>query len=201
MNVNVVNGGRQAFNTMLYNVPDNNTLQWLNRSINYAKDALTGVADNLVDASVDLYNRVNSNSIINAAKALVSEQGGHANQYAIYSLDSNNMGDANYIMQQYIMANLEVQRLYQNNMCYGFEETYYNPEPDVFGKERLDYQRVMDGILYETETGLAVTHYSNGEDADELHVRDKHLILDTWAHTENMILNGIDPSDPDNNEL
>jgi len=196
MVVNTVDGGRQAFNSLLYNVPDTNTLTWLNNNINKAREVLTGVADNLISATENLYNKVNSNVVINAAKALVAGHGGHTNHHTIYALDYSNMGSANYIMQQYIMANPKVQELYQDNLCYGFEETYYNPEPDVVGVDRLDYQRVMDGVVYEGEDGLYINHYSNTDDI-ELTLSDQHDVLDTWQHVEHMLLSSDDPTDPD----
>lgn len=202
MQVNVIDGGRQAFNAMLYNVPSQNTLHWLNNNISRAKNVLGGVADGLVDASINLYNRVNSSSVINAAKELVGSQGGHGNQYMIYGLSDRTMGGANYIMQQYIMANPQVQRLYNDNMCYGFEETYFNPEPGVYGEDRYDYQRVMSGVLQEDDEDncMVIKHYSNCDET-EISVNDQFLILESWAHAENMILNGIDPTDPDMGKL
>jgi len=202
MRVNVVDGGRDAFNTMLYNIPDNNTLNWLNNSMSTAREALTGIADHMVNAASDLYNRVNSNAAINAAKSLVANVGRHDNPYMIYGLQDDTVCNANYIMQQYVMANPQVQELYQNNMCYGFEESYYNPEPDVHGEDRYDYQRVMDGVLYEDNEHdeMVINHYSNTDEV-EISTGDQHVILDSWAHVENMILNGIDPTDPDGGKL
>jgi len=199
--VNVVNGGRDSFNTMLYNVPDNNTLAWLNNNMCRAKEVLSGVADHVVAAGVNMYNRINSNSAINAAKALIADQGGHINPYVIYSMDYNSMGNANMIMQQYVMANPMVQELYADNMCYGFEETYYDPQPGVYGEDRYDYQRVMDGVLVPDEEHTSVSYYSNTDDT-EINVSDQYAILETWQHVENMLLNGkIDPTDPDGGRL
>jgi len=200
MNVNVVDGGRAAFNSLLYNVPCQNTINWLNNNINTATEALKGVADNLVDASVNLYNRVNSNAAINAAKALVSEAGGHINPYVIYGLNMGSIPQANFIMQQYIMANPLVQDLYHDNMCIGFEETYFDTEPGIQGKDRFDYQRVDDGVLYECGDHMAVNYYSNSDET-EISIIDQHLILDSWGHVEAMLLNGNDPTDPDGGEL
>jgi len=200
MQVNTIDGGRNAFNAMLYNAPNNNTLSWINNNLNRAKEALSGIGDSLIDASVRLYNKVNSNAAINAAKALVTEQGGHTNQYMIYGLDYDNMNTANYVMQQYIIANPIVNDLYENNMCHGFEETYYNSEPGVYGTDRLDYRRVVDGVVMEEGDHLVINHYSSLDDI-VLDDYDKHLILNTWQQAEQLVLCGIDPTDPDRGEL
>lgn len=200
MNVNVVRGGRGSFNALLYNVPDNNTLNWINNNMNKAREALVGVGDTLMNTASMLYNKVNSNAAINSAKAMVSSQGDHGNQYMVYGLGYDNMGSANYIMQQYIMANPVVNKLYQDNMCNGFEETYYNPEPDVYGTDRLDYRRVMDGVLTEEDGCMVINHYSSTDDV-ELEPYDKWAILSTWAQAEQLILNDIDPTDPEGGEL
>jgi len=195
MIVNTIQGGRSAFNTMLYNVPDSNTLNWLNSNMNRAKAALTGIADGLVDTTVSLYNKVNGNACINAAKALVTDMGGHTNQYMIYGLNAENMTSANFVMQQYIMANPVVQGMYADNLCHGFEETYYNTQPGVTGEDRLDYQRVMDGVMHVEGDDMVVRHYSNTDDV-ELPTVDKFLVLETWEHLECMLLNDMDPTDP-----
>jgi len=196
MQVNVIQGGRDAFNAMLYNVPAPGTLNWLNNNINHAREVLGGVASSLVDASVNLYNRVNNDASINAAKSLVASQGGHVSPYAIYGLDYTNMNSANYIMQQYIMCNPMVQEQYVDNICNGFEETYYDEQPGVVGEDRYGYQRVMDGVLYVDGEHMSINHYSNVDDT-ELSVSDQFIMLETWAHAEAMILNGDDPTDPD----
>jgi len=195
MQVNVVRGGRSAFNAMLCNVPDQSTLNWLSNNINHARDVLGNVVGGLVDASVNLYNKVNGDAVINAAKALVSSQGGHISPYAIYGLDYTNMGTANYTMQQYIMCNPMVQEQYIDNICNGFEETYYDEQPGITGEDRYGYQRVMDGVLYEDGDYMAINHYSNVDDVD-IPVSDQFMILETWAHAEVMILNGEDPTEP-----
>jgi len=201
LQVNVVNGGRDAFNALLYPTHDPGTMSWLNNNVNRAREVLTGVADNLVAASVNLYNRVNSDAVVNAAKALVGSQGGAINQYAIYGLDYNSMCSANYIMQQYIMANPMVQTMVDDNLCNGFEETYYDSEPGTRGVDRLDYQRVMDGVVQEGDDDLYIMHYSSTDEV-ELSIHDQHLIIDSWEQAENMILNmSLDPTDPDGNEL
>ena len=200
MQVNVVSGGRDAFNALLYSTPNNSTLNWLNNNINRAREALTGVADHLVDATVNLYNKVNSDGMINAAKALVATHGSHTNEYMIYSVSPEHLGEANYIMQQYIMCNPKVQELYVDNLCYGFEETYYDPEPDLHGEDRDDYRRVMDGVVQFEGDDAYIMHYSSCDET-EISTADKFAILETWQHVENLILCGKDPTDPEMGEL
>ena len=197
MQVNVIDGGRSAFNAMMYDTPGANTVNWLSSNISRARELLTGVADNLVDATVNMYNKVNSDGAINMAKSIISSQGGNCNQYTIYALNAETLPNANYIMQQYVMANPMVQDLYRDNMCHGYEETYYNAEPDVYGTDRMDYQRVMDGVLHEDGDVMTIHHYSNSDDV-ELSDSDRFLILESWKQAECMILNDIDPTDPDN---
>jgi len=163
--------------------------------MNRARDALSGIADGLVDSTVSLYNKVNGNACINAAKALVTDMGGHTNQYMVYGLNAENMTSANFVMQQYIMANPVVQDMYADNLCHGFEETYYNTQPGVAGDDRFDYQRVIDGVMHVEGDDMVVRHYSNTDDV-ELPTVDKFLILETWEHLECMLLNDVDPTDP-----
>jgi len=196
MQVRTIDGGRDAFNALLYNTPTAGTLDWLNNNINRARETLGGVADHLVEATTRLYNKVNSNAVLNAAKSLIAEQGGSIDQYALYELDYGTIRNANYMMQQYVMTNPIVNERYHDNMCHGYEETYYDAEPGVVGKDRLDYQRVMDGVLqFDNDGNGYVQHYSN-EDEAELCISDKFNILRSWEVAENMLLREEDPTDP-----
>lgn len=196
MQARVVQGGKSSFNALLYSTPNQNTLNWLNNNLVQAKEMLCGVGDSLVNAASSLYNKVNSYGVISAAKELVAHHGGHVSDMMIYAHDYTNIQQANYINQQYIMANPMVQAQYQDNLIAGYPETYYDPEPGVVGRDRMDFQRVDDGVLHTDDDGCYINHYSNTDEV-ELATWDKFAILDTWEQAEHMLLNDMDPTDPD----
>ena len=203
MQATVVDGGRNAFNSLVYNAPDQNTLAWLSNNINQARETLGNIASNLVDTTVQLYNNFNSDVVLNAAKGLLSTYTDGVNDHTIYSVGYDQLCSANYIMQQYVMANPVVQELVADNMCVGYETTYYDKELGISGRDRCDFQRVDDGVLHMSDTNdeCYINYYSNTDDEPELPIWDKFSVLETWEQAELMVLNGSDPTDPDGGEL
>lgn len=203
MQVNVIRGGEAAANALIYPPPDNNLLTYLNNNIQSAIESTANLSNHFVQSVKGMYEKFNNSAVLNAGRALLYSTGTHFNQNVIFPLNNGNMVTANLIMQQYIMAHPEVNHLNHQNMCYGFQDTYFNYEPEVYGKDRMDYQRVMDGVLQINEEGEDgyIMYYSNGDIQDELHPMDKLSILDTWSELEYMIANGDDPTDPDGGSL
>jgi len=202
MQVNVIPGGADAFNALIYRPPDERLLDYFHQNMQRAVDTFSGVADNFVNTVTNLYDRYNNSALINATKALIHGTGMHAGQDVIYPLDETHIPEANLMMQHYIMANPNVRELYDKNMCHGFQETYIDYEPDNTGKERYDYQRVMDGVLQFEEDGSGyVEYYSNEDYYEPLDILDKSAILETWNAVNNLIYDDIDPTSPDGEEL
>jgi len=197
MQVNVVRGDKDIFNTLLYNTVDSNTLNWVNNTIASAATALQGVATSVIDTATVLYNKVNSDAAIYAAKAAVANMGTSVSDHTIYSMGYEDLPNANYIMQQYIMASPDVQELQSQNLCYGYEDTYYDTEPDTVGTDRYDYQRVMNGVVQTGEDDVAFIQYFSNEDEQEISVGEQFNILDTWKQVKYDILCGVDPTAPD----
>ena len=203
MQATVVSGGQNAFNSLVYNAPDQGTLAWLGNNINRARETLSTVAGNLVDTTMQLYNSFNSDAVLNAAKGLLGTYTDGVNDHTVYSIGYEELCNANYIMQQYIMANPVVQGMVTDNMCVGYETTYFDKELGNTGSDRYDFQRVDDGVLHTSDTtdDCYINYYSNTDDEPELPVWDKFSILETWEQAELMVLNGVDPTDPDGGKL
>lgn len=209
MQVRTVQGGTDALNALVYPQPDPTFLQYLDNNLQYAKEKLGGIATGFVDTVNTLYNKYNGEAILNAGKMLLQNVGGHMNQNVIYPVSYEQLGNANYVMQRYIMAEPTVNKLYQTNSCMGFDQTYVDYEPDNVGKERLDYRNVMNGVLdFDNDEGV-IRYYSH-DDEDiytelnkygELDVLDKFSILETWDNVAYAIAGDIDPTSYDMDEL
>jgi len=194
--------GDQAFNALVYKPPEPRFLDYLQNNVARAGEVLGNVGRSFVEQTTNLYDSVNNSAFVNSARAMLMNMGTHLSQDVIHRVDRNNMHEANLTMQQYIMANPNMNKLHQKNMAYGFQETYYDMEPGVYGEERLDFQRVMDGIVRvdKKDEYTYVNHYSNSDDV-ELNQFEQLTILDTWDEVNSMIAMGIDPSDPLQDEL
>ena len=195
MTINVINGGEQAFRAMVYRQPDNNLMQYLNNSMSEAAAVVGNASASFINGVKDVYERFNGSNVLNAAKAMLMTAGSHVNQDVIYYIPKNNIQDANLMMQSYIMCHPGVQRVYSKNMCHGYAETYYDMEPNTYGKDRYDYQRVMDGMMFIEDGETNLIAYSNGDKIAELDIYQKLSIMDTWDNVSLLMLEGKDPTD------
>jgi len=203
MIVNTIRGGNNALNAMLYKQPDNRVINYLQDHIQSAMMSTANAGSQFMSTMQDLYHKFNNSDIINAGKALLFKTGSHMNQTVIYPVAYDNFNNANLIMQRYIMANPDVDKLHQRNMCYGFQDTYINPSP-YHGKESMEYMQVMDGVLQFDSSGEGFTeHYSyyHSDEDSELDIYDKISVLDTWDNLHRLIAEGIDPTSPDGDML
>jgi len=199
--INTVQGGETAFNALLYPPPTQSTLDYFRSNIEQAMQYIGDKSSQYIDMAKSLYDKYNSDAVLNASKAILFGAGQHFNQDMIYPLNYDNMGTANLMMQRYIMAQPDVSVLYNKNMCYGFQNTYLDLEPDNVGPERYDYRRVMDGVVqFDTDTAY-VMHYSQNDESEELGYFDKFAVLKTWDEVARLIADDIDPTSPERDGL
>lgn len=197
--VPVVNGGEFAAKALLYKQPSVDVMNYLNNKLDHVINYTTGLSERFKTTVSNLYNQAFNSDIINTAKQYLSQSDYALRQDVIYTVPYDKTYEANLIMQQYIMAEPHMNNMYRKNMCFGYQDTYFDPEPETYGKDRYDYQRVMDGVLqFETtddEKELAfINHYSNADEI-ELTNSERTAILDTWHEVARMIAEGKDPSE------
>lgn len=199
--VDVVNGGDLAARALIYKQPSYNMTEYFLNGMNNVFNTVNNLSTAFVDNVKSLYNKFNSNEVIIASKQLLHQAGMSFNDRSIYTVPYNHFHEANLTMQQYIMLQPDVFKRYSENRCHGFQDTYIDPEPDTPLEERIMYQNVMDGVLqFDKEGDGYIKFYTNTSD-EELDIFDKLSILDTWHDVQRMLIEGIDPTDPDYEEL
>lgn len=197
MIADVIQGGDESLNALIYKPLDRFTTDYLQRHLDTTLSTLRDVGGRFTSAVKSLYDKFHGEDVLLRAKLAIMSAGKHLNQDVIYPVKYQSYRDINLIMQRYVMSNEKVSTLYRRNKCYGFKETFIDPEPNTYGKDRIDYQRVMDGVLqFEEETGEGYfTYYTNSMDSeDELSAFDKISILDTWDVVARLIAEGQDPT-------
>lgn len=198
MIVDVVHGGTDSFNAMIYQQPNNAVLNYINNNIEAARVMLGNVGSSFINTAKEMYNRYNGTEALNRTKMLMMNVGSHLNNDTIHYVSQAQIHNMNMIMQRYVMANPIISDLNSKNMCNGFQETYFDMEPDTYGTEREDYRRVMDGMLTFNKEGYSIlNHYMSSNEEEPLHITEKISILDTWEMVERLIVGGIDPTDPE----
>jgi len=201
--INTIGGGELGFDALLYKPPTEQVINYLQTNISKASNIMGDIGNNFINNVRNTYDKFNNQSVINLGKSILYGAGTHMNDNVVIPLSMDNLHTANYTMQQYIIAEPTVNKMVMDNMCNGFQETYHDVEQGVYGTERNDYRRVMDGVVQEDEDGgLYMTQYaSSDENNEDLVPMDKFSVLDTWDSVAQALADGIDPTDPDGGEL
>ena len=143
MDLQVVRGGEQAFRALVYPPPTAELVSYLRGNVNKVIEAGVRYGEEFANNIRSIYDKYQSDDVINASRLLLYQTGMHLNQNVIYPVHEDQLYDANLIMQRYIMSQLDMNKRYERQMCYGYAGTYVDPEPDVYGKDRRDYMRVL----------------------------------------------------------
>lgn len=199
--VDVVNGGDLAARALIYKQPSYSMTEYFLNNMNNVLNTVNNLSTSFVDSVKSLYNKFNSNEVIMASKQLLHQAGMSFNDWSIYTVPYGHFHQANLGMQRYIMLQPDVFKRYTENRCYGFQETFIDPEPDTPLEERVMYQNVMDGILQFDKEGYGYYNTYSNTSEEELGLIDKISVLDTWHEVNRMLKEGFDPTDPDYEEL
>ena len=197
---NVVKGGSLAAEALLYKQPDPSVQEYIRNNIAHAVEATRSIGNSFINTVESMYNKFNNSEVMNVAKMILYNAGTHLSQDVIIPYNYNNVHNANLLMQRYVLVNPMVYSLYQNNMCHGYADTFIdNVDKNTLLEDRVEYQQVMDGLMQFNEDEGYVHHYSN--DSEDLCHFDKLAITDTWDAAVRRIAEGIDPTDPELNDL
>lgn len=198
--VNVISGGDFAASSVLYRPVEQNVIDYFTSNLQDVTSRIKDIDHSFYQTMTTMYNNNYSKEALDASRLLLNRTNMALDYDVIVGIPYEYIPMANPYMQNYIMSQPDLNLLYQKNSCYGFQETYIDPEPDTYGKDRIIYQQVMDGVLQfdKSDEGLGyINHYSNSFE-EELTTIEKFSILDLWDDVKRYIANGKDPSDPIN---
>ena len=190
------------FNILVCPENNQNTRNYLREQFNRLGEGMSDVTKRFYQSSREKFDRLCNNRVTEMAKDALKNSLGvfHPNTIlALTSLDS--LRNAQAIMQRYIMAEPNIRKLYLQQRCDGYSDTYQNVHGDSIGENHYDYQRVVNGIIQESkdEDGVVrsyMEHYSDVEysEEDELNFNDQIRILDTWEVIRHYVLRDEDPT-------
>ena len=138
----------------------------------------------------------NNNTLIQSTIANMNQANHIYGDTVIYRVTEDNYRNTGYKMRQFIMAEPEINRLHSLNRISGYEDMYYNSDPNVVDRyKHIDYLRVIDGVnQFDEETGEMYFQFISTEE-DRLTLREKLSIMDSWDSIKYMIANDIDPTE------
>lgn len=200
MRVNIIDGGNTTVQALLYTPTSQNFINYIQANLPSLDNAIKGLNSNFIQTIHNTFINNYSDEALLQGRIYLYNTG------QIQYLDYNNLYvPNNYIMQQYIMAQPDLNKLYRKGLVYGYNDTYVDLEVDTYGKDNSAYRRVMDGVLdfVETKDGefesFVHTYSQDDEDylGEDISVQDQIKILDTWNNVTLALYDKLDPTDPE----
>jgi hypothetical protein len=203
--VAIVMGAEEDFNSVLYGANKHpGTVEYLRNQVYSMAQNFGGMMNDAVSSFVGraqaAFEAVNGEAAMRRARAAIGRASAAFQRDVIRGLNTlQELQQAPFVMQRFIMAEPMVRNLYHKQRCDGYSDTYVDMFPQDVGKNHYDYRLVMDGqvTIFENEDGeddWMVTHYPDdylGTDQkmpsiDQVHVRD------AWRLARNTIRRGKD---------
>lgn len=203
--VNIVYGDSDIFDAVVYGESHPSNLQYFQNQISSVSNTLTEIGQSFFANTQKMYDDINGSEAMRRVRAATRTVKSLFAPEIISSLiDIGQLQHAPLMMQRYIMAEPTVREMYQKQIIEGYGDTYYDANPGTIADTHYDYQRVMHGVVKETDYALDVTFYMNEEvEGDrDLTLPEKQDIMISWDSVKYWMSVGIDdPTSKSNNKL
>ena len=200
----IIEGGPETFRAMAYSAPSPSLTGFFSQQLDQFSSQVIQGAHHYVDIARQTFDSFNSSEAMRLAKAVRRKVDSLWTKEGIYPmLEIGQLQHANLTMQRWIMAEPTIRKLYHQQRCEGYADTYVDMHPTDSGESHYDWSRVMDGMVVEQEDELvSVQYFDEIQEGDELDIDDQVAILRTWDSVKNAIHeNKEDPTSPFNASL
>jgi len=201
--INVVYGGGDAFDSLLYTTQQNPVnQQYFQTQIDRINHTLTESGRAFMEASRTIYDQINSSEAAQLARLALRSAKSLFQPNVVQYIDTlDHLQSAPPIMQRWIMSQPDIRERYQQQRCHGYGDLYTTDmSPGLSGEQDYNYRRVMDAVVVIEEEGGGwyARQYSEDllPDDRELSNYEKIDILRTWDIVRMAIEAGDDPTNP-----
>jgi hypothetical protein len=195
---NVIVGGSDAFDAVLYPQQNPNVQAYLYQQVSNISQTLTDVGRQFMASAQTVYDQINSSQAMALAQAAIRAAKGlfHPNQ--IIDIDTlMGLQSAQPVMQRWIMSCPDVRERYNRKQCAGYGDTYVDVSPGGIRETDYNYRRVMNGVVQEEGDEVFVRHYQENllEGDAELTPWQQHAVLRSWDIAALFMAQGHDVTD------
>lgn len=198
-----VEGGGNAFGALAFGMPHQGTLSFLENRLQQTSEYLTDTGREFMSRGLEIFDRYGGSEALRHAKAAIRAVQHAFDSDAISFLsDIGAIQQAPISMQRWIMAMPEVRKLFHEQRCDGYSESYVDYHPGDIGKKHYDWRVATQGVIFETpddpDYAFSVTNWFEEEPDDvQLSLREKMDIQNTWDVVRDLFAKGKeDPTSP-----
>lgn len=168
--MHIISGDDTDFDALVYGQPHPNTLRFIEQNIRNVTQATSGVAREFFERSAQAFEYFHGHDAIRRARAVLTQVSAVFSPDIIMELKTvAQFQAAQSRMRRYIMADIEIRTMFNDQRIEGYDKRYFNMEPDSIGDTHRDYQRMNHGLVEVDEHGEAyyTLYYDFDEDEDE----------------------------------
>ena len=197
--MNIVSGGYDVFLALAYGEQSPVAAEYFKSQMALLPtiQVIGDIGRSFVQGAKATYERFNNSEAMQLVRAATRQAAALFQPEVIRSIfDFADLQTATITMQRWIMANPMIRKMYHDQRCEGYSDTYVDADPGKVGEAHYDYRRVMSGVVQVEEDSWEAKFYiDNLRDGDqELSNMDKTDILSTWRIAE--LFMGMGESDP-----
>ena len=184
----VINVSEPAMDLLLYGDKSNLISNYLMQQMQNIQPAFNEFSNRIYQSIQNSYNFVNDKLTQYGLYNQIKQSGVNVlDNYYEELLSFQQLQNANFTMQRWVMAHPEIKQLYVNQDIDGYSETYKNVFDKGVGENDYNYRRVMDGVIVSNDDD----HWVVKHHLEDLLYGDKEL-----DHTEKVkILTTYDAMD------
>lgn len=199
MQIGVINAeDPNAFDYLCF--PDSNpvNIDYIRNQLNTFSNCLTDTGRQFIEQSKAIYSKIADSNSLRMAKAAIRGAANMFHPNTIIGLQTlDGIRNAQPVMQRYIMAEPTIRKIYSEQRCDGYSDSYVDYHPNRIKDTHYDYRRVMDGVVEFTEEGWKCSNYYEEllEGDKELCISEQVNVLKTWDIVQAFTQHLIDPTD------
>lgn len=185
--------GNLGFDTMLYSPATNSVRSYIENNLSNFSTSLTNAAKSFAVEAKNLYESINSDTVKNAAAAILRKANGILITDTVYPLlDLRSVMSAQPTMINYVMAHIPTRALYQDKLINGYSDSYTDLFKTDIGENHYHYRNATTGLVQINDEDVSYVKFHTHElenENDELSHHQITAIQNTWDLLDHLLEN------------
>jgi hypothetical protein len=159
------------FGKGLFGTLSQNTVSYLQSQIQTLAATGSEYGQKIYDRSMAVFDAINSEAVVLAAEAVLTQIESMTGQDMIESLTTiSQLQSAQSQMQGWLMTSPVLRQAWYDGKIDGFSDTYVDPEPGRIGHEQQAYRHLMNGVFvpHEEASYQYNLYFDRASDPDQM---------------------------------
>lgn len=161
-------GDREVVSRMLFGAVPASFRNYMDQTKQYFNNMLTATGQQFVQASQQLFTRMDSDQAFEIARAAMRMVNAHLQEDVIYNMSSlAELQEAPDSMVRWIMAHPELRKLHHERRIDAYGVRYQDVQPgNLYGWQHTDYAYIYQGWWLPVQAGQTLQDFDEPEEED-----------------------------------